>query len=280
MINSVQKNFELGDLEFNYIRQLVYKECGINLHDGKKELVRSRLSKRLRELNLADFKNYKMMLDKSGGEGEIINLLNAISTNLTSFFRERKHFDFLSQKGLNSLAKSAEKSNKIIKAWSAGCSTGEEPYTISMVLDFWIEQSRGIDYEIIATDISTDVLSKAKTGIYEDSRIKGLDLLTVKKYFQKGTGKKKGYVKVKKGIRDKVDFMRFNLMHPYSFGITFDFIFCRNVMIYFEKKTQANVVNKFYELLKPGGFLFVGHSESLMNIPHKFKYVEPTIYQK
>lgn len=280
MANSVQKNFELGDSEFNYIRSLVYKECGINLHEGKKELVRSRLSKRLRELNIADFKNYQNILSENGGDEELIKLLNAISTNLTSFFRERKHFDFLTNKGLKTLVKPSERKNKIIKAWSAGCSTGEEPYTIAMVLDSWIRSNPGINYEITATDLSTDVLSKAKSGIYEESRIKGIDFQILKQYFKRGTGKRKGYVKVRKELRDKITFMRFNLMHPYSFGTDFDFIFCRNVMIYFEKQTQAMVVNKFYELLKPGGFLFVGHSESLMNIPHKFKYVEPTIYQK
>lgn len=281
MIDTDQKSFKLSDTEFNYIRKLVYTECGISLHEGKKELVRSRLSKRLRELNLQNFKEYKRILEESGKEAELINLLNAISTNLTSFFREKKHFNFLENKGLPNILKTgATKRNQLIKGWSAGCSTGEEPYTISMVISSWLESYSEIDFKITATDISTDVLSKAKSAVYEEARIKGIDRSILKKYFKRGVGKKKGFVKVKKNIREKIDFKRFNLMHQYSFGENYDFVFCRNVMIYFEKKIQAEVVNKFYDILRPGGYLFVGHSESLMNIPHRFKYVEPTIYQK
>jgi len=271
------KNFELRDNDFNYIRKLVYDECGINLHEGKKELVRSRLAKRLRDLNISEFRVYKSMLENSGEE--LISHLNAISTNLTSFFREKKHFDFLEKKGLSQLVRNLD-NNKTINAWSAGCSTGEEPYTIAMVLDSWLESMPGCDFHITATDISTDVLLKADAGIYDILKTAGIDQYTLRKYFQKGTGKRKGYVRVQKHLRKKIDFMRFNLMQPYNYDTLFDFIFCRNVMIYFEKKIQATVINKFYDILKPGGFLFVGHSESLMNIKHKFKYVEPTIYQK
>ncbi|MGM0417182.1 MAG: CheR family methyltransferase [Thermodesulfobacteriota bacterium] len=271
------KNFELRDNDFNYIRKLVYDECGINLHEGKKELVRSRLAKRLRDLNISEFRVYKSMLEDSGEE--LINLLNAVSTNLTSFFREKKHFDFLEKRGLSQIVKNLD-NNKTINAWSAGCSTGEEPYTIAMVIDSWIESMPGYDFRITATDISTDVLLKADAGIYDILKTAGIDQQTLRKYFQKGTGKRKGYVRIQKKLRKKIDFMRFNLMQPYTYDTSFDFIFCRNVMIYFEKKIQATVINKFYDILKPGGFLFVGHSESLMNINHKFKYVEPTIYQK
>lgn len=279
MADYTHKKFELRDTEFNYIRKLVYDECGINLHDGKKELVRSRLSKRFRELNVEDFSAYRSLLENRSNSEEIIGLLNAISTNLTSFFRERKHFDFLEQKGLHKLVNQLGQ-DRTINVWSAGCSTGEEPYTLAMVLDEWLDSYRGINFRITATDISTDVLKKAASGIYEINKVSGIDTPTLRKYFQKGTGRQAGFARVKKNLKQKITFMRFNLMERYSYDTLYDFIFCRNVMIYFEKQTQAMVVNKFYDVLKPGGFLFVGHSESLMNIPHKFKYLEPTIYEK
>lgn len=278
MVKKTQQSFELGEKDFAFIRNRVYEECGINLHEGKKELVRSRLSKRLRELELENFKEYKFLLEHNHDES--INLLNAISTNLTSFFREKKHFDFLSQKGIDSICKLKSRSSNVLKCWSAGCSTGEEPYSIACTLDLKLNDHPSFDYHIMATDISTDVLKKAGIGIYEISRVEGLDIAILKKYFQKGIGQRKGFVKISRKIRNKIDFLRFNLMDPYIFDYNFDIIFCRNVMIYFEKKIQSAVVNKFYNVLNPGGYLFVGHSESLMNIEHKFKYVEPTIYQK
>ncbi|MDY0360501.1 MAG: protein-glutamate O-methyltransferase CheR [Desulforegulaceae bacterium] len=278
MLNKTPQNFELTDKDFNFIRKMVYEECGINLHEGKKELVRSRLSKRLRELNLKNFKDYKFFLEQNHEES--VNLLNAISTNLTSFFREKKHFDFLSQKGIESIFKSKTENTKILKCWSAGCSTGEEPYSLACILDLKLSNYQNLDFHIMATDISTDVLEKASIGIYEMSRVADLDISILRKYFKKGTGQRKGFVRVSREIRNKIDFLRFNLMEPYHFKFNFDIIFCRNVMIYFEKKIQSAVINKFYNVLNPGGYLFVGHSESLMNIEHKFKYVEPTIYQK
>ncbi|MCB9480841.1 MAG: protein-glutamate O-methyltransferase CheR [Desulfobacteraceae bacterium] len=275
--NNTHQNFELGEKDFNFIRNRVYEECGINLHEGKKELVRSRLSKRLRDLGLKSFKEYKLFLEQNHEES--INLLNAISTNLTSFFREKKHFDFLTEKGLEALLASRQRDKRVLKCWSAGCSTGEEPYSLACALDMK-RDFYNFDFHIMATDISTDVLDKAKMGIYEMSRVAGVEISILKKYFQKGTGQRKGSVRVGREIRSKINFLRFNLMEPYRFNFDFDVIFCRNVMIYFEKKIQSAVVNKFYNVLNPGGYLFVGHSESLMNIEHKFKYVEPTIYQK
>jgi chemotaxis protein methyltransferase CheR len=277
MANKSHQNFELGEKDFSFIRKRVYEECGINLHEGKKELVRSRLSKRLRSLGLENFKNYKTYLENNPEES--VKLLNAISTNLTSFFREKKHFDFLSEKGILTLL-SKKKDKRFLRCWSAGCSTGEEPYSLACTLDLKSGEYGGFDFRITATDISTDVLQKAQSGIYEISRVSGLDISILKKYFQKGTGPKKGFVRVNKQLRNKTDFLRFNLMSSYNFDFDYDIIFCRNVMIYFEKKIQSEVINKFYKILNPGGYLFVGHSESLMNIEHKFKYVEPTIYQK
>lgn len=278
MLNKNHQNFELGEKDFNFIRKRVYEECGINLHEGKKELVRSRLSKRLRELELKSFKDYKKFLEENHEES--IKLLNAISTNLTSFFREKKHFDFLTEKGLPVLLASRPSGKRMINCWSAGCSTGEEPYSLACALDSRSSDYGGFDFRITATDISTDVLIKAQAGIYEMSRVAGVDISILRQYFQRGTGQKKGFVRVSKRLRSKINFLRFNLMEPYRFNFEYDVIFCRNVMIYFEKKIQSAVINKFYNILNPGGYLFVGHSESLMNIEHKFKYVEPTIYQK
>jgi chemotaxis protein methyltransferase CheR len=278
MLNKNHQNFELGEKDFSFIRKRVYEECGINLHEGKKELVRSRLSKRLRELNLRSFSEYKKFLEDNHEES--VKLLNAISTNLTSFFREKKHFDFLTEKGLPGLLASKPRDKRILRCWSAGCSTGEEPYSLACALESRCSDYGGFDFRITATDISTDVLQKAQAGIYEISRVAGVDISILKQYFQRGTGPKKGFVRVSKRLRSKIDFLRFNLMDPYRFNYEYDVIFCRNVMIYFEKKIQSAVINKFYNALNPGGYLFVGHSESLMNIEHRFKYVEPTIYQK
>jgi len=278
MEDSIIKTYELPDDIFKYISQLVYKECGINLHDGKKELVKSRLSRRLRKLNLNSFDEYIKFLAKPDNQHELINLLNTVSTNLTSFFREKKHFEFLESYGVKQILET--KYQKQLRCWSAGCSTGEEPYTISIVLDQLKHLYPDMDYSILATDISTDVLSKATSGIYEISKTNNLDYSILKTYFKKGVGEREGFVRVIKSIRNKIKFMRFNLIEPYSFGIKFDIIFCRNVMIYFEKPIQSIIVNKFYDTLNPGGFLFVGHSESLMNINHKFRYIAPTIYQK
>lgn len=268
------------DKIFNQFQVLVYEKCGINLHEGKKELVRARLSKRLRKIGFKSFNQYySYLIEQDDGE-EMVQMLDAISTNLTSFFREVKHFDFLEQNIMPQLKSELVSSHEKIRIWSAGCSSGEEPYSLAICfLEYF-----GLDFvkrlEIMATDISTRVLSAAQGGMYEQKRVENIPLGVLHKYFQRGHGKWDGYVRLKPFVRNLIQFKRFNLMEPFGSVGAFQVIFCRNVMIYFDKNVQETLVNKFFQCLKPGGHLFIGHSESLMRIRHEFKYIQPTIYAK
>jgi chemotaxis protein methyltransferase CheR len=272
--------FKLSDKEFSLFSRLVYEKAGINLHEGKKELVRSRLSRRLRVLKMSQFKEYYkfLMADESGEE--LVHMLDAISTNLTSFFREPKHFDFLESKALPTLMADSKTRKRQINIWSAGCSSGEEPYTLSICLHEFLETEPGISFRITASDISTRMLSSAATGVYHGSQVQSIAPNVLRKYFQRGQGTWSGHYRLKPSVRNTVEFRRLNLMEPFPFSSQFHIIFCRNVMIYFDKQTQGRLVNKYYESLEPGGFLFIGHSESLMGTEHRFRYVQPTIYQK
>lgn len=272
---------DLTEKEFLLFRKLVYDKCGINLHDGKKELVRARLGKRLRERQFTCFKEYYQYLMEDDAGEELILMLDAISTNLTSFFREPKHFDFLKSQVLPGfLARSPKTSPKCLNLWSAGCSSGEEPYTLSICLREYMSAQRLFDYKITATDISTKVLAAASAGVYGRNQIQTISGHLLKQYFQQGRGKWHSHVRIKPEIRKTIDFNRFNLMDPFPHKEHFHIIFCRNVMIYFDKKVQERVVNKFYDALVEGGYLFIGHSESLMGTQHRFEYVQPTIYRK
>jgi chemotaxis protein methyltransferase CheR len=272
---------KLTDKEFLLFKKLVYDKCGINLHEGKKELVRSRLAKRLREHNFSRFEEYYeyLMADDTGNE--LVQMLDAISTNLTSFFREPKHFDFLREEVLPGFLSPAGKAPvRGLNLWSAGCSSGEEPYTISICLREFMEGRERFDYTILATDISTRVLSTATNGVYPLNQVRNLSKQIMKRHFQQGRGKWAQHVRLKREIRNLIKFQRFNLMEPFPKTDYFHVIFCRNVMIYFDRQIQQQVVNKFYDALVPGGYLFIGHSESLMGAQHQFQYIRPTIYQK
>lgn len=272
---------ELSDKEFLLFRTIVYDKCGINLHDGKKELVRSRLAKRLRELKIQNFKRYYEYLTNDDTGEELIMMLDAISTNLTSFFREPKHFEFLTEEVLPEFLKSTGTlSSKSLNIWSAGCSSGEEPYTLSICLKEFMAAQRPFDYNILATDISTKVLAKAAAGVYPKTQTRNITSPLLRKYFQQGQGKWADHVRLKANIRKEIQFQRFNLMDPFPKRDHYHVIFCRNVMIYFDKNIQEKVVNKFYDALTDGGVLFIGHSESLMGTQHKFDYIRPTIYRK
>ncbi len=271
---------ELRDVDFQKISHFVYEMCGINLHDGKKELVKARLSKRLRSGNFPTFSEYFRFVTTREGTDELINMIDSLSTNLTSFFREEKHFQKL-QDIIPGMIQSSKQWNgrAKLRIWCAGCSTGEEPYSIAMTVKE-ITNGHPVDMKIKATDISTRVLRTAVTGIYSEDRVKRIPRALLRKYFQIGQGKWKGHYRAKQELRDIIDFVRFNLMEPPSFDELFDIIFCRNVMIYFDKQTQATLVEKFYGCLKDNGCLFVGHSESLTGLAHQFKYIEPSVYRK
>jgi len=272
------EQLELSDSDFENFRKLVCDKCGISLHEGKKELVRARIGKRLRETRFKSFRAYyRYLMDKDTGK-ELAEMLNAISTNLTSFFREQNHFAFLEKEVLPCWLRPGPP--RPLHIWSAGCSSGEEAYSLAICFQEFMPADAAGDLKILATDISTKVIGLAESGIYHRSRIQNIPEHLLRKYFQKGHGHREGYFRVKPGVKRCVDFRRFNLMAPFAFENRFDVIFCRNVMIYFDKSAQEALVNKFYDCLTPGGYLFIGHSESLLSIRHPFKYIQPTIYRK
>lgn len=281
MATLTAKDIELSESDFRTISNLIYDHCGINLHEGKKELVRARLSKRIRLGNFSSFKEYMrhVLEDKSGQE--FSTLVDSLSTNLTSFFRESQHFDFLKE---NFLPKMLERKRKVgnfkIRAWSAGCSSGEEPYSIAITLLDSIHGQGRWNVKILATDISTTVLETAKIGIYDAERIEPVPNILRQRYLKKTRKNGSDIYEVGPEIRNTVIFSYLNLMEKWPIKGPIDFIFCRNVMIYFDKPTQSRLVNRYWDLLSSGGVLFTGHSESLTGIEHKFNYIQPTIYIK
>jgi chemotaxis protein methyltransferase CheR len=272
--------FQLTQADFEKFSRLVYEQSGISLHDGKKELIKARLSKRVRQGRFKSFRDYYQYVVQDDSGEELVFLLDSISTNLTSFFREPSHFDYLKNELLPRWKTARKGSDPQIRVWSAGCSSGEEVYSLAITLQEGLEHPEQWKIKILATDLSTKVLKKAMAGIYEQDRIRKIPMPLIKKYFLKGDHQWREYVKVKNRLKDPVEFKRFNLMEPFPFKEPFDCIFCRNVMIYFDKKTQETLVNRFYQCLEPEGVLFIGHSESLTGIPHPFKYVKPAIYKK
>jgi len=266
----------LRDIDFEKIRGLVYNLCGINLHDGKKALVKSRLNKRLREGGFGSFSKYFKYVTTEEGADELITMIDALSTNLTSFFREEAHFRKLLEVAPGMMK---THSRRGFSVWCAGCSTGEEPYSIAITLKE-VLNGQSADCKILATDISTKVLRTAVAGVYSNDRVRKIPQSLLRAYFQIGRGASEGQYRVKRDLKDMVEFMRFNLMDTISFDKVFDVIFCRNVMIYFDKETQRKLINRFYNCLGEGGWLFIGHSESLTGLNHSFKYIEPSIYRK
>ncbi|MBN1546250.1 MAG: protein-glutamate O-methyltransferase [Syntrophaceae bacterium] len=271
---------ELKESDFQKISRLVYEQCGINLHDGKKELVKARLGKRLREGNFPSFTDYYRYVTTDAGQDELIMMIDSLSTNLTYFFREGAHFDKLRRILPDILnGRNPDRRNGVLQIWSAGCSSGEEPYSLAMTVKELLG-SKAVAVSILATDISTRVLQTAMRGIFPRERMKNVPDQILKKYFQYGSGKWSGFFQVKKEIRDMVRFMRFNLMEPPPSDFVSDVIFCRNVMIYFDKPTQEMLVNRIHQILNKGGYFFVGHSESLTGLTHPFNYIEPSVYRK
>ena len=269
-------DYSITPKEFEQFRALIYQECGISLNESKKTLLVSRLSKRLRTLELDSFQAYYDRIAGQTESDEFTLLLDLVSTNKTDFFREPKHFDFLREQILPTL-----QSTRRIRIWSSASSSGEEPYTIAMTLYDSVPDPERWDFQILASDISTRVLARAASGVYEDERVRDLPTETVERHFLKGKGDRSGMIKIKPHLTQMVRYRRINLMDDtFPIKTPLDLIFCRNVMIYFDRPTQAKLVSKFHHYLKPGGYLFIGHSESLQRLDQPFKSVAPTIYQK
>jgi len=274
-----QVSAELTEAQFNKISALVKNLCGLNLHNGKKELVKARLARRLRKLGLRNFREYMSYLADDTTGGELTAMLNALTTNLTRFYREAKHFDYLRSAVLPALQRDNREKRKI-RIWSAGCSSGEEAYSIAMCLCEEIPDSERSGAKVLATDLATDMLEGAREGVYVPARLKELPPRLLAKYLVPVKTESERRYRVADPVRRLVSFARLNLVDPWPMKGPFHVIFCRNVMIYFDKPTQGELVDRFWEILSPGGTLFIGHSESLAGIRHGFRYVQPTVYEK
>jgi chemotaxis protein methyltransferase CheR len=262
--------------EYDRIRMLLYEESGISLGDNKQSLVVSRLSKRLRELEIDSFAAYYNQVTQDDSGEEFTRMLDLLSTNKTDFFREPKHFDYLREHILPECER-----DKRIRIWSSACSTGEEPYTIAITLHESVKNPALWDFSILASDISTRVLAHAARGLYGEDRVQAVPHDVTRRHFLKGHGESSGLVKVKPHLSKVIKFRRLNLMSDhFPIKQPLDLIFCRNVMIYFDRPTQERLVAKFFRYLKPGGHLFIGHSESLQWLKHDFIAIAPTIYRK
>jgi len=268
-------SIELQKDLFLKISKLVYRIAGINLPLTKMGLVKSRLMKRLRKLDMYSFESYweYVQADKTGLE--LAHMIDIITTNKTNFFREPQHFNFLRQHVIPQLNK-----NKSIRIWSAGCSLGAEPITLAMILREEMPGPVNYDAKILATDISAEMLKIARSAEYDSSLIEGIPEEFIQKYFSTYQNDNKTIYKVKDDLRSLVKYANHNLMSDWPMKGPFDFIFCRNVMIYFDKDVRQYLIQRFYEILKPTGFLFVGHSESLTTAHHNFQYIQPAVYQK
>ena len=267
-------SLELSQGQFNKISGLIYKICGIKLSQGKEELVKSRLMKRLRSLKMSGFREYLNYLECDESGEELFSLVDALTTNKTCFFRESNHFDYLRKNLLVNL-----KSQRL-RIWSAGCSSGEEPFSIAMTLCEELKNIDRMDVRILGTDVSLTMMEKAFSGVYGEETLQDISPGLMMKYFTCIQSSPSRFYKVNDKVRALVRLIYLNLMGEWAMNGPFDVIFCRNVMIYFDNQTREKLVNRFWELLEPGGHLFVGHSESMNGLAHKFKYVQPAVYKK
>ncbi|HQO04074.1 MAG TPA: protein-glutamate O-methyltransferase CheR [Spirochaetota bacterium] len=268
---------ELNEKDFNLFREVIYRESGINLSPMKKALVQSRLMRRMRELQIRDFNEYYEYLNENYDD-ERIHLINCITTNKTDFFREAGHFDYMKNEVLPRYVKENRKS---IRIWSAGCSTGEEPYTIAISLLEFFKDKTLPDIKILATDIDTKVLETAMEGTYKEETVKVVDREVLRRYALKGVGKNAGYYRMKDSVKKMIYFKRLNLLaDTFPLKNKFDIIFCRNVVIYFDRNSQVKLFKQFYNYLNNDGYLFIGHSETLTSVSNLFQFRGRSVYGK
>ncbi len=268
--------------DFKRLRDFIESRSGIKLAESKKDMLEGRIRKRLRYFGMHSFAEYcRYIFSPEGMAHELEHMINAVTTNKTDFFRESWHFEYLIKTALPELIGEQKLINKTFYFWSAGCSTGEEPYTLAIFLNELAENCPGFRYSILATDICTEALEKAEAAIYDEENIKPIPLALRKKYLLRGKDHSSNLVRIVPEVRERVEFRRINLMDN-DFGINdpVDVIFCRNVIIYFEKSTQEKVVGKFCQHLIPGGYLFMGHSETLNNLNVPLAYASATVYRK
>jgi chemotaxis protein methyltransferase CheR len=263
--------FTFTDSDFAKVRTLIHRRAGISLGDQKRQMVYSRLSRRLRELGIAEFAAYLSMLEAGNDENEWQAFINSLTTNLTSFFREAHHFPVL--------AEHVKKAREPVTIWCAAASTGEEPYSLAITLIEALGEQKAASARIIATDIDTAVLEKAAAGVFTLEQVERLSPERLRRFFNKGTGGNAGRVRIRPEVAQLVKFSRLNLLDAsWAVKEPVDAIFCRNVMIYFDKPTQSKILDRFLPLLKQGGLLFAGHSENASLVNQNFKPLGHTVY--
>jgi len=271
----------LSNADFNRLRELVYEQSGISLTAEKKTMLEIRIKRRLRDLDIPSYAEYcGYLFGNDGAQNELVHLIDAVTTNKTDFFREAGHFDYLVSRALPDLA-ARHGSARNCLVWSAGCSTGEEPYTLAMVLSEFAQDRPGFRFQVLATDISTAVLSKARLGIFKSEQARPVSQDLRRKYFLRSRDPNSDLVRVVPELRARVEFRRLNLMEA-DFGLAEppEMIFCRNVIIYFDRPTQIRILQKLVRQLIPGGYFFAGHSESLQGMDLPLAPAAPSVYRK
>lgn len=275
------RNEELCNADFERLRELIYAESGINLGADKKTMLEIRLKRRMRSLNMASLDDYcGQVFGPDGIANELVHLIDVVTTNKTDFFREAGHFEYLVSTALPDLAARLGVTRTSL-VWSAGCSTGEEPYTLAMVLNEHAQTSPGFRFSILATDISTEVLAKARMGIFRSELVSPVPRALQRKYFMRSRDPASQMLRVVPELRALIDFRRLNFMDAdFDLPQAPEIIFCRNVIIYFDRPTQERLLKKLTRQLAPGGYFFAGHSESLQGMDLPLIPVAPSAYRK
>ncbi len=279
----VMENQSLSPQMFLKVASFIQDNYGIKMPPSKKRMLNGRLQKRMRQVGVASLDRYvDFVFSPQGRNTELVHMVDAITTTKTDFFREANHFETLTGRIIPLLLGNRRKQgDQTVRIWSAACSSGEEPYTLAMTLREHSDRHRSLPFSILASDISTKVLKKAGSGIYAEERVSDVPLSLRKKYLLRSKGDSRSLVQFKPLIRNAITFRRINLMDDaFGIGEKMDIIFCRNVLIYFSKEDQAALMHRFAKQLAPGGFLFIGHSESLSGMDVPFNHFLPTIYQK
>ena len=265
----------LTDRDLRKVVRLVYDRSGITLHEGKRSLVMARLQKRLRHHGMSSFSAYLTHVERDASGEELVLLLDAMATNHTYFFREEQHFAYLTSRVLSEWR--ARGVGGPLRIWCAACSTGEEPYTIAMSL---ADTTPAVEFGLLASDLSTKALKAAKAGVYKMAAVQSVPLEVLRRHFEKGMGEQEGFARVSANLRRRIAFRNMNLLEIGDAGERFDVIFCRNVMIYFDKLIQQRVVGMLERHLKPNGYLFISHSENLNGVTHDLRWMAPAVYQR